>query len=124
MRGATVLHFPEPFPVDALSVIAPIIRSGGVITDKVVAGEAVLTLQGWAMGQYLGHEHGPNVVGASAPHILSTGSRQAASKALDELEAGVPTTTTPRTVGAFNFKKFAENVMAIVQFLLPLILAS
>ncbi len=128
-----LLHFPDDFPNRALAVLAPVIRSGGTVTDKVLAGEALLTLQGWAMGQYLGHDHGPNVVGSSgpAPSLSGQVSEKGAMEALDELEAGVPTATATATdgdgahaVGAFDPKKFAERAFKLIKFLLPLILAA
>ena len=118
-----MLHFPEEFPLEALSILAPIVRSGGVVGDKVLAGEAVLTLQGWAMGQYLGHEHEINVVG-SAPFAFGAGvpDEYEAVAALAEMESASAVARDPRVVGAFNFRKFAENAMKVVQFVLPLLL--
>jgi len=121
-----LLHFPEDFPGKALMVLAPIVRSGGNVTDRVLAGEAVLTLQGWAMGQFLGHDHGPNVVGSSGPAPSLSGhvTEKGAMEALDAMEAGVPAEgDAPPTVAAFNPKKFAENAFKLIKFILPLLMA-
>ena len=115
-----LLHFPDNFPMKALAVLAPVVRDRAV-RDRVLAGEAALTLLGFAMGAYLGHDHGPNVVGALPPS--SDTDQDSAVAALDELEAAAPgLAASAGVVGAFNWKKFAENAFRIFQFVLPLIL--
>jgi hypothetical protein len=128
-----LLHFPESFPLSALSIVAPIVRTGKV-ENPLEAGEAAWNLGGWAMAQYLGHDHMPNVVGASrqvgpkakAPDF-TVPSKAAAVKSLKAIEAQVgddpESDDVARAARAIDWSKFAGNALKIFQFVLPLILA-
>ena len=112
-----MIHFPQEFPLDALSVLGPIIRSGGTITDPVAAGEAVLTLQGYGMGQWLGTTH---TVGAVAPPNVSeleNVDHSTAMTALQSLEE-----SPPNLVGKFDPKQLGKFALQIVKFILPLLI--
>jgi len=116
-----MIHFPEEFPLDALSVLGPIIRSGGTITDPIAAGEAVLTLQGYGMGQWLGTTH---TVGATAPPNVSEleqVDRATALAALDSLEEGSHT-GDPNLVGKFDPKQLGKFALQIAKFILPFLI--
>jgi len=130
-----MLKFPDEFPIDALAVLGPVIRSGGTITDKVAVGEALLTLQGYGLGQWLGPSQSPHTVGALPPEYTATlnpttvvGTDQA-QKALVELEATFGTAERPRVgaqapnVGKIDTKKIGKFALEIVKFILPFLLA-
>ena len=119
-----LLHFPESFPMRALTVLAPIVRTGKV-ENRVEAGEAAITIQAWAMGQWLGTEGGPEAARApvrSRSPVPAKVSVNAAEKALDSLEKASAPSPEGAQAAPFNGRKFAENALKLAKFVLPIIL--
>jgi hypothetical protein len=124
------LHFPEDFPIGALTTLAPIVRTGK-ITDRVSVGEAAWVLLGYGMGQWLGTGHAslidspdddPGPVRQNAPvaatDAVGHGDALHALSALESL-GKAPDGAQAAPVKARDIGKWAIKV---ARFVLPLIL--
>jgi hypothetical protein len=117
-----LLDFPESFPMNAVVVLAPIVRTR-VVDDESEAARALVTLEAWAIGQWIATraeaEKGPVPARAPVPKSVSDLS---AKKALDALSAGPASGPEGAQSAPMDMRKFAEHALKLVKFVLPIIL--
>jgi hypothetical protein len=117
-----MLHLPEQFPFDAVTVIGAIIKSKQV-TDKVEAMEALLTLVGYGAFVSFGHTHSVGAFPVNPEwQSVDLESKPSEEEAEQALQALAP--QEEGNVGAFNPQGFLKNAIKVLKFVLPLILAA
>lgn len=120
-----LLQYPTTFPVKALTVLAPIVRTGQ-IGDKAEAGRAALTLQAYGMGQWLtsGPANAARALGKSRLSMPRSVGDKAAMKALDALEGHAAPKPAGAQAAPIDRRKLAEYALKLAKFILPLLMGN